>query len=123
MFDKFMQLHYKLSVKYLNFTIRTTSHINPSMEESVKNRLRKFHTEQDPEAVPPPPPTAVVGGTGQLHGGGEEKRKKNNTAEKAAPVRSSTGRDTTTPFDDDDSRAIRVARFFCVSVFVDFVVQ
>uniref|UniRef100_M1C1Y9 Uncharacterized protein n=1 Tax=Solanum tuberosum TaxID=4113 RepID=M1C1Y9_SOLTU len=63
----------------------------------------------------------MVGVTGQLHGGGEEKRKKNNTAEKAAPERSSTGRDTTTPFNFDDSRAMRVVRFFCVSVFVPSV--
>lgn len=70
------------------------------------------------------PLTAVViGVTGQLHGGGDEKRKKRNRAEKAAPERTSTGRDTTTPFDDDDSRAMRVVRSFCVSVFVDFVVQ
>lgn len=62
------------------------------------------------------PPTAatvvVVGVTRQLHGaggGGEEKRKKRSTAEKAAPVRTSTGRDITTPFDDDDSRAMRVS--------------
>lgn len=73
-----------------------------------------------PDLEPPPPPTAVVVGvTGQLHGDGEEKRKKRNTAEKAAPENTSTGRDITTPF-DDDSRAMRVVRYLCVSVFVDF---
>lgn len=76
-----------------------------------------------PDLEPPTATAVVVGVTGQLHGGGEEKRKKKNRAEKAAPERTSTGRDTTTPFDDDDRRAMRVLRYLCVSVFVDFVAQ